>query len=228
MTKARHLLLIGNSVSGPPAPGILPYPDRLAASLGAAARLTTIIRSGATIDEIEPAIAEALAARPDAVILQVGINECAPRPLGPRGRRRLGTLRPLWARRLIIRALHLWRPQIIRVRPLAQLTPLDCFAASIARVVDGVRRAGSRLLILPITEVTPVAERRTPFTNREVGRYNSVLRAAASDRVRWVEVAELLPGLTPADYCHTPDTVHWSPAAHERVAQFLDEWWHNV
>jgi lysophospholipase L1-like esterase len=218
------LLFIGNSMSGSPGGAVAPYPERLAPLLPSAWRVTTIIRSGATIEEMESEIITALAARPAAVVLQVGINECAPRPLGAAGRRRLGRLRPVWLRNRIIGVLHRWRPEIIRRRSLAQMTPLDRFQASVGRVTDAARRAGSRMMILPITEVTDAAERRTPFTNREVARYNRVLQALAGDGVTWVDTPTLLPGLTPAAYCWSPETVHWNEAAHERIARFLYGW----
>jgi hypothetical protein len=222
---ARRLLLVGNSVSLPPAPGVEAYPDRLRARLGSGWVLTTIIRSGATIEEMESDIVESVGAiRPHAVILQVGINECAPRPLAPAGRRRLGAVRPMWLRGAIVGAIHRWRPEIIRLRGLAQFTPLDRFSAVLARVTAAARGVGAAMMVLPITEVTTVAEARTPFTNREVARYNHALRALGGNGVTYVDSAALLPGLGPADYCLAPETVHWNSATHERVAEFLQAW----
>src|SRR5437763_992666 len=141
---ARRLLIIGNSVSMSPATGVEAYPQRIAAPRGAAWQLSTIIHSGKTIEAMEPEILDALRLGPSLVILQVGINECAPRPLAPSGRARLATLKPVWLRDTIIAAIHRWRPQIIRLRPLAQFTPLDRFAASVGRVVSAARIAGDR------------------------------------------------------------------------------------
>jgi hypothetical protein len=217
-------VIVGNSVSLPPAPDIEAYPQRVAAAIAGDWSVATIIHSGKTVEEMEPEILTALSTAPAALVLQVGINECAPRPLAPPGRRRLGALRPLWLRSAIVAAIHRWRPTIIRVRPLAQFTPPDRFAASVRRIAAAARAASSRMLILPITGVTTAAEARTPFTNREVERYNQALRAAAGDGVAWVETASLLSGMTPVDYCHAPETVHWSAAAHARVAQFVVGW----
>jgi lysophospholipase L1-like esterase len=220
----RRVVIVGNSISLPPAHGVEAYPQRVATALGGEWSVAAIIHSGQTVEEMELEILEAMRAAPSAVVLQVGINECAPRPLAPRGRKLLGAVRPTWLRAAIITAIHRWRPQIIRVRPLAQFTPVDRFAASVRRIAAAARRAGSRLLILPITEVTPAAEARTPFTNREVGRYNHALREIAGNGVVWVDTPSLFPAMTPADYCHEPETVHWSAAAHGRVAEFIVEW----
>jgi lysophospholipase L1-like esterase len=220
----RRLLIVGNSVSMPPAADVAPYPDRLAALLGDGWTTAAIIRSGATVEEMEADVIAALASRPDAVVLQVGINECAPRPLGPAGRARLGRLKPVWLRARIIGAIHRWRPQIIRMRPLAQLTTLDRFVASVRRIAAAARSTGAAMLILPVTEVTAVAEARTPFTNREVARYNAALQAASADGAAWVDAATLFAGLTPAVYCHAPETVHWSADAHQRAAEYVAAW----
>ena len=221
---ARRLLVVGNSVSMPPQPGVAPYPERLATLARDRWQIATIIRSGGTIEEMEPDVLAALDTRPDALVVQVGINECAPRPLGPAGRARLGTLEPQWLRDRIIGVLHRWRPQIIRLRPLAQFTTLDRFAVSVSRIARAARAAGVRVLLLPITEVTTIAEMRTPFTNREVARYNRALQDAAGDGVAWIDVAVLFPNQTPDAFCHAPETVHWSAASHQRVAEYLAAW----
>src|SRR5262245_25331831 len=105
------------------------------AILGASWRLGTIIHAGRTIEEMAPDMLEALRTPRAASAMQVGINECAPRPLGPNGRARLANLKPVWLRGRIISALHRWRPRIIRFRPLAQRTTLDRFAESLTRIV---------------------------------------------------------------------------------------------
>jgi lysophospholipase L1-like esterase len=221
---ARRLLIVGNSVSMPPQAGTEAYPGRLFRMLGDEWQVSLIIKSGATVEEMEQDVLDALRARPDAVVLQVGINDCAPRPLGPAGRARLGALEPRWLRDRMIGAIHRWRPQIIRLRPLAQFTTIDRFAAAVTRIARAARDAGAAVLLLPITEVTDAAEARTPFTNREIARYNDALRGVAGEGVAWVDASVLLPGLTPSQYSHTPETVHWSAAAHQRVAEYVGEW----
>src|SRR5206468_2107531 len=134
-----------------------PYPQRLETLAAGSWQVITIIRSGATVEEMELEIVEALRGCPDALVLQVGINECAPRPLGVAGRARLGRLRPQWLRDRLIGVVHRFRPQIIRARPLAQFTTLDRFEASVSRVVRAARDAGAAVLLLPITQVTATA-----------------------------------------------------------------------
>lgn len=217
-------LIVGNSVSLPPTPELPSYADRLTALVAARWSIETLIRSGETIEQMEPQILSALARTPDRFVMQVGINECAPRPLSVRERERLGRLRPARVRGLIIRGLHRFRPQIIRARRLHQFTPLPRFAASVGRVLAAARQAGARTLILPITSVTAVAESRTPFTNREVARYNAALVDAASRDVDVISERELFGDIAPGGLCVTPDSVHLGDAAHQRIAEYVAGW----
>lgn len=222
----RRVLVVGNSISMSSAtvPG---YPERLGA-LASCWTVTTIIHSGATVEEMEGEVLGVLRTdRPHAFVLQVGINECAPRPLTVAERGRLGAVRSEWVRRRIIGAIHRWRPRIIRRRGVIQFTPPDRFASAVGRLVSGARAMGVAVLLLPITRVTAVAEARTPYTNQEVARYNDILDRFASDNsdnVTWIPEARLLPGLTPAEYCVTPDSVHLNDTAHQQVAAQVSGW----
>jgi hypothetical protein len=219
----RRVLIVGNSVSMS-SDHVAGYPERIAPR-AAGWDVKTIIHSGATIEEMEPEVTGALRAeRPEALVLQVGINECAPRPLGVDGRNRLGTLRPVWLRERIIWGLHRWRQDIIRLRGVIQFTPPDRFAAAVLHVLGAARSVNARVLLLPITRVTAIAEARTPFTNREVARYNEILGTLAAGGAAWMTEDQLLGGMTPADYCVTPESVHLSDAAHERVAAAVAGW----
>ena len=57
---ARRLLIVGNSVSMPLQAGADAYPTRLAALVGDRWQIETIIRSGATIEEMEADVVSAL------------------------------------------------------------------------------------------------------------------------------------------------------------------------
>lgn len=218
------VLIVGNSVSMPPAADVPGYPERLAALTAGRWSMETLIKSGETIEQMERDVVAALAKRPNRVVIQVGINECAPRPLSVAERERLGRLQPPRLRSLIIRGLHRFRPQIIRARTLHQFTPLPRFVESVRRVLTAAASAGCTALVLPITTVTAVAELRTPFTNREVERYNAGLASLAGSAARVVTQRELFGNSTADELCVTPDSVHLGAAAHERIATFLAEW----
>src|SRR5437899_4371430 len=88
VTEPRHWLLIGNSVSLAPSAAVVPYPELVTGVARDSWRLHALIRSGATVEEIEPDATALMATHQlAAVVLQVGINECAPRPLSASQRR---------------------------------------------------------------------------------------------------------------------------------------------
>lgn len=218
------VLIVGNSVSMRPHPEVPAYPELLGRCLGPSWALREVIRGGETIEQLEAPVLGEIAAAPDIVVLQVGINECAPRPLSVRERERLGRLRPGRLRALVIKAIHHLRPRIIRARALQQVTPLPRFLSSMRRVATAAVAHGAHVLVLPITTVTAVAEARTPFTNREVARYNSGLATLAAPGVTIVTAAEIFGTQTADVLCMTPDTVHLSASAHEQLSAFVCGW----
>ena len=219
-----RILIVGNSVSNPPFDGAPSYPRLLGEQLGAQATVITIIGSGETIEQLEARTIAALAGDVDRLVLQVGINECAPRPLSVSERAWLGRLRSDWLRKQIIRIIHRFRPQIIRVRGLRQVTPLPAFKASVARVVAAARERNIPVLILPITTVTAVAEARTPFTNREAARYNAALAAFSSAGVRVATQRDIFGTDEATGLVASPETVHLSPDSHRMMASFVQAW----
>ena len=225
MSKAEPtLLVVGNSVSLAPADGVPGYPERVA-KRATDWRQVVVIDSGATVEELAPRALDAIrAVSPEAVIVQVGINDCAPRPWSPRQRRWLGRLKPLALRQRIISAIHRWRPQIIRLRPLAQNAPLEKFDAAVGRLVAAARACGATVLLLPIPPIHEVAEARTPFANREIARDATALRRHAGEGVSYVDTETLFHSGDPSTYCITPASVHWNATAHDRAAQYIVTW----
>ena len=221
MTGGR-VLIVGNSISISSRDGIEAYPTLLASVLGERWSVVPLTRSGATIDELEDEVINAIEdKRPDIFILQIGINECAPRPLGRRGRTRLSRVKSEKLRGLIVQFLHAYRPHIIRLRGVKQLTPPHQFANAVTSVLRHASRLGCLTLILPVTRIPRTAEERTPFTNREVARYNDILRTYRGDSVHVISEIELFGMQSPEGYCAGPDTVHLNAAAHERIAQVI-------
>lgn len=219
-----RILIVGNSVSNPPSDGAPSYPRLLADRLGNTAAVETIIGSGETIEQMEQRAIRALTGGVDRLILQVGINECAPRPLTVAERARLSELRPAWLRRQIIQVIHRFRPHIIRARRLNQFTPLPAFMASLRRIAAAARSANASVLILPITTVTAIAERRTPFTNRESARYNAALTELASPTVYVASQREIFGTDDATGLVASPETVHLSPASHHLITTFILRW----
>lgn len=218
------MLIVGNSVSLPHLGEGRAYPELLEERLANQGTVERIIEHGKTIDELESRVLAGIDAHPpDTVVIQIGINECTPRPLSRAERSRLGRVRP-WFRDRIIQLIHIWRPQIIRLRPLIQNTSIPLFRTCIARILESIASRGARVLILPITTVPASVEARTPYMNREIAKYNAVLRSLARPGVQFVEESEIFGSARPDELCAGPDTVHLNPAAHEAIARWLARW----
>lgn len=219
-----RILIVGNSVSEAHRFDGSAYPDLLERRLGDGWRTHRIIRGGATVDALAPAVEAALDGQPfTALVLQVGITECAPRPLGLTERALLGRVRPGWLQARIVRLLHDYRPQIIRAR-LKQFVPVPKFTLIVGRLIGRARQLGVAVLILPITSVTDMYELRSPFTNREIARYNRVLQTFAAPGITWVDQGELLGNMPVARAVVAPDEVHLSQAAHHAIADYIERW----
>lgn len=216
-----RLLIVGNSVSLT-RPGAVGYPDLIERRLGGAWEIRRLVESAMTVEDHEAAALEALRAfRPDVLILQVGVVECAPRPISRRERALLGRVRPGRLQTRIIRFLHDHRARIIRLRGLNQWTPPARFAASVKRIVVAARASGARVLILPITRVTAYAELRQPNFNREIARYNAILRESCGEGVAFIEEADVMSGLVPEEFSITEDSVHLNAVGQERMAEHI-------
>lgn len=220
----RTVLIVGTSMAEASAEGVPAYPDLLEERLGGEWKLTRLIRSGKTTEDLRVDTLEALRARPNAVVLHVGINDCGPRPLTLRERRWLARLRPGRLRGWIIGFIHRHRARIIRLRGVKQLTPLPRFVSLVDEVATLAGAGGASVLVLPITRAPATAEIRQPFLNREADRYNSALREVARRaRVRFVEREELLQGLTPEEAASAQDSVHLGGRVHRHIADLLTE-----
>ena len=220
-----RVLLVGNSVSLPPTEGVEAYPELVEERLSDRWRVVRIIRGGETVDQLEPEILATLEkTAPRAVILQVGINEFGPGPLNRKERERLGGVRPRWLRSLLIRGIHHFRPQIIRARGPNQFTPVALFAESVQRIIAKALSLRCAVLILPITQVSATAEIRQPFFNREIERYNEVLRTFQGNGVVYLEQQELLGNNMPEAFCFSPESVHLNGRAHETIAACVTDW----
>ena len=206
----------------PPADGVTAYPELLQARLRDKWQVFTIIGGGKTIDELEPDILAALDnLRPHVLALQVGVNECGPRPLSRQERARLGRVRPRLLQSFIIRVLHAFRPHIIRARGPNQFTSATAFAECVRRIIARARALHAFVVIVPITHVSASAEIRQPFFNREIDRYNDILRGIKADGVLYLEERELFGDRRPEEFCLTPETVHLNGWAHERLAAVI-------
>ncbi|MBC7879028.1 MAG: SGNH/GDSL hydrolase family protein [Anaerolineales bacterium] len=217
------LLIVGNSVSLKSDVDSLTYPNLLIERLAGAVNVFQVIRAGSTVCDLEADVILALEKfSPKLMILQIGHVDCAPRPLKKRERNKLSALRPNWLKNQIIRFIHNYRPHLIRVRGLIQFAPLNLFKESVNLIVKKAALQNCFTFILPITHVSALQEKREPWYNQEIERYNSILRTLSSDCIKFIEQEDLLGQLTPDEYCLTPEDLHLKSFAHERITHYLE------
>jgi len=179
---------------------------------------------GGTVRDIERAAALALAShRPTAIVIQVGIVDCAPRPLAFWERELLSHVRPDRLRNRIVAFLHEHRAAIIARRRLIQSTPLPEFTQSLERLAERCLSATSHVAALPIFPATSEVLARNPLLRSEIDKYNDAMRRW-SERLRFFEVKETV-GETPIEsLAATPESVHLNQRGHELVAEALCSW----
>ena len=225
----RTLLILGNSVSLPPreAPPDAPvtsYPERLRVQLAPMAwRTETRIVSGATVGDIEKTASAFLPIlAPDAVVIQLGIVDCTPRPLRESERIRLSTLRPVVLQNLVISLIHRYRAEIIGRRALIQKTPIEPFTQLFHRLAAHSRSVAEHVVALPIFPATASILRRNPRLAVEIDKYNSAM--GMEPGIKMPKTDEVLGGFSPDDICAAPESVHLNQQGHDLVARYVEAW----
>jgi lysophospholipase L1-like esterase len=163
--------------------------------------------------------------RPDAIVLQVGVVDCAPRIFSLAEQRLLShRFFPSRIRRMMIARRSARRPERTRKDPLAKVyTPPAAFGRHLEQFGRMVRALPwpIRLLTLPIVVHWPRVEAKSPGYGSNVRRYNEILRQfCAAHQAHWVAVPELTSEATdPSSFLD--DGYHLSGEGNRLVASAL-------
>lgn len=223
----RVLLVLGNSVSLPPPEArgsVVPYPDLLEQRLAPLGwRTRRECASGATVDEIERTARALLPElHPSAVIIQLGIVDCAPRPLHPWERGLLGRLWPSSLRDWVVDVIHRHRAWIIEHRGLIQRTALAKFREHFGQLVSSCLASTESVAILPIFPATESILARNPRLAVEIGKYNEAMRT--NPRALAFDAKDLF-GASPIESLFVaPESVHLNQHGHDLLARRLETW----
>jgi lysophospholipase L1-like esterase len=222
------LAVFGNSVSAVPVKEdktVVPYPDLLQQRLTpSGGEVLPCILDGGTVLDLERIAGDIIpTSRPRAVILQTGIVDCALRPLSPRERQWLSELRPSLLRALVIRFIHQFRTEIIRIRGPIQFMPLPEYLASFKRLIDTCSRFDCQMGILPIFPVTERIERRSPSLTQEIEKYNRGMQGCDA-RPHYFQVSDFFGHRRIDEFMVTPDSVHFNQLGHQLIAERLFQW----
>ncbi len=112
--------------------------------------------------------------KPDIVIIQLGMADCAPRLFDKRGLeyRIVSRTLPAWARRRYIDRVKKHRvrdPEVTEVPP-------EEFRSNIVAFFRRAQSLGARVLLIPILPPMDLMIRKSPHVRKNVDRYNGIYR----------------------------------------------------
>jgi lysophospholipase L1-like esterase len=164
--------------------------------------------------------------RPEVVIIQVGIVDCAPRIFSRRTRALLQSrLFPSRLRRAVVAWGSRQRHRLIGRRPLARVyTCPERFSAGLRAFGDRLQALEwqPQLVVLPIVLEWRSGEAKSPGYGANVRLYNGLLEAFCRDAgASWVEIPTLMQAGSDLSSYFLYDGYHLSPQGNEVMAQAL-------
>lgn len=225
----RHKVAVfGNSVSTVPVKEdetIIPYPALLQARLSQMPwEVLPRVVDGGTIFAIEAVARRTFETEvPRVVILQAGIVDCALRPLSPKERDWLSNLRPSLLRAGVIRFIHHFRAEIIRMRGVIQLTPLPEYLEGFKQMLEIFGQHNCRIGVLPIFPVTRSIARRSPLLPLEIERYNQGMQMC-DPRPHYFLAEDFFGDRSIEEVLVSPESVHFNQLGHQLIADRLFTW----
>lgn len=216
----RYYLLLADSVGLPrPANGV-EYADTVAAYLSAGGHLWLLSRVGAIVTEFVDQMYQLSEVMPErffgTAVVQVGLADCAPRPITPHLRNLISHL-PRMFRQPLAKLLHLIRP-VIQKRRYYQRVRLPEFKAAYSKLMFLARQMAGKVIVLSIPPVRDDVERQSPGFQREIARYNEAIMAISSIYgCRMVDLSTLL------QVEHLTKDAHITKAGHKIILDALKE-----
>lgn len=150
---------------------------------------------GATIGQLVDQAAYYRFAKPDIVILQSGIVDCAPRTL-TKNEKEFWLNFPL-INKLVFRLIYKFPNQIRKIRNIS-LTPPNEFEAQIIKLKNLFK--GIPVFALSILEATPEYELLVPGISARINFYNKLLKKVFEET--YIDLVELIEMGICSDYHH--------------------------
>lgn len=185
------LRVYGDSLSLPrPADGVFHgdvYPELIRDALEAAhpgLRVSVWNRSrgGASIGELHTSYRQDSAyfdlAEPSILVIQCGIVDCAPRPVPPGVREKIGRL-PTLLRWLVAKCLHVARPFLLRAGIRWRATESDDFEHRLLAWIRDACSGKARVYVVNIAPTLPAIDAHSPGLADSIHAYNEAIRRAA-------------------------------------------------
>jgi lysophospholipase L1-like esterase len=159
--------------------------------------------------------------KPEAVIVHVGIVDCAPRVFLRRERSFVERLRPAPVRTTILNFAHNYRREIVTYRKKVYVSP-ERFAAGVKKVIELARSCNVQSLQF-VNIIAPPAtiEERSPGFLHNVEMYNRILESNASEP--WIRLVDLNRRVAEngGTEALTVDGIHLTAQGHQILADEL-------
>lgn len=161
----------------------------------------------------------------EVLIIQLGIVDCAPRPLGPRLRAAVGML-PTRLRRPIIRFLHNNRARILRSGLGSRFTPPRVFKQVYQNWLKRVSNTHRGVtFVINIAPTIPTIEAHSPGLTASIELYNAMISDIVlqmnSPCVRLVDVHRHIQDRKIEEYIHAIDGHHITYRGHQLYAELI-------
>jgi len=158
------------------------------------------------------------------VILQLGIVDCAPRPLGPTLRYFVGRL-PYRIKHKTIRFLHNNRAKILRAGLGSRFTSPTTFEKLYREWLRTICQRRSVVYILNIAPTLPHIEEHSPGLMASIRLYNATISTLVSEipanRPILIDVHEAIMSLGAARCIHPDDGHHITSTGHRLYADLI-------
>ncbi len=127
----------------------------------------------------------------DLGIIQLGIVDCAPRPVTPTIREKISNL-PWPVKNIATGAVHGLRPHIQKHLGFTQYTPIDEFTQEYYKLLTIAARLCPLVCAILVLPVLPEVEMQSPGISEQIGVYNHEIRKMCSS-LPHAEVIDLAP-----------------------------------
>jgi len=218
-------LFVGDSLGLPMPRFNVKYEDTVLSKLSDNDSTWIICRTGATVSSLLDNLTEISKFLPDkffkTTVIQVGLSDCAPRPLAVQWRDKLSRLRPLSLRRAIIRFLHRYRPQIQRHIGYHQRTPYKRFRADFDWMLKVTSMLSEKVVVILMPGVRDSLDEHSPGIRYEMDRYNECIVELAS---RWdIDIIDFVDELKLDPERNLTDDGHFGLGGQVMISKELQE-----
>lgn len=178
-----YSLFISDSLGLPTKGSNSEFDDTILGWLSGIGNVWILSHTGATVTEYRETVQELTDIIDtnffDIAVIQLGLSDCAPRPLAMQWRDRLSRLRPLWLKKRIIKFLHNHRAFIQKHIGYYQRTPFDKFERDFTNLLIMLSGLSKQMVVVLMPPVSDSLNDHSPGIRYENRKYNDFMRQKA-------------------------------------------------